>query len=226
MNEPLVDSAQIKLIVGLGNPGRRYLGTRHNIGFMVVDALYKRLKGSPWREDRLAATASVLIGGREITLVKPMTFMNLSGRAVKSISARLRIPPASILVVSDDLDLPFGRLRLRPDGSTGGHNGLKSIAAELGTGTFPRLRIGIGRPEQGDPIDWVLAQFDIDEASDLPLVCDIAGEVLVTAVESSVQFAMNNFNGRGDIRRPVAVSRPASPANTQVRVLPDEVDNG
>ncbi|MDB5075983.1 MAG: peptidyl-tRNA hydrolase [Chloroflexi bacterium] len=226
MNEPANTNVQIKLIVGLGNPGRRYVHTRHNIGFMVLDDLHKRLKGSPWREDRLAATATVVVDGQEIVLVKPLTFMNLSGQAVKSIAARLRISPASILVVSDDLDLPFGRQRLRPDGSTGGHNGLRSIAAELGTGEYPRLRIGIGRPVQGDPIEWVLAPFDAGEAADLALVCDFACRIIQTAIETGVRIAMNEFNGRGDIRVPAVAPKPVAVANAPAGVRGKEVDNG
>lgn len=188
-----------RLIVGLGNPGRRYAGTRHNIGFMTVEALGRHLKAGSWREDRLAAQTEARTEGGPLLLLKPLTFMNLSGQAVRAAAARLSIPPARVLVVSDDLDLPFGRLRLRPGGSTGGHNGLRSIEADLGTREFPRLRLGIGRPLQGDPIDWVLAPFDAQEVSCLPLITEAAREMLMATLTEGLLAAMNRYNGRGSV---------------------------
>jgi peptidyl-tRNA hydrolase, PTH1 family len=203
-----MDEISIGLVVGLGNPGRRYASTRHNIGFMVLDALARRIKASAWREERQAVTASATTDAATVTLLKPLTFMNLSGQAVRAAATRLHVPHSSILVVGDDLDLPFGRIRLRPDGSTGGHNGLRSIAAELDTQSFPRLRIGIGRPVEGDPIDWVLAPFTSDERADLPLVIDAATEIVLTSIREGVLFSMNQFNGRGDVRVPKQPSQP------------------
>ena len=198
----------IKLIVGLGNPGRRYARTRHNIGFMVVDELARRLGGRSWRDERLASVTGAQLGPSELVLIKPQTFMNLSGHAVTAYASRAKAKPAGILVVSDDLDLPFGRLRMRPGGSTGGHNGLRSIAAELETQNFARLRVGIGRPEEGDPIEFVLAPFGPAEASDLPKLCDVACDMIVAAVESSLLVAMNRFNGRASVLDAPTVADP------------------
>ena len=143
---------EIGLIVGLGNPGPEYAGTRHNAGFMVIDRLLAGFPAGRF-EERHTASSSVWAGkfrGRALLLQKPLTFMNLSGQAVALLARRSGIQPESILVISDDLDLPVGRLRLRNGGADGGHNGLKSIIAELGSSSFRRLRIGIGRPKPGE----------------------------------------------------------------------------
>jgi PTH1 family peptidyl-tRNA hydrolase len=190
----------IKLIVGLGNPGRRYAKTRHNVGFMVVDELVHRLGSRGWREERLASVCDVVLGTTALLLLKPQTFMNRSGHAVIAYASRAKSVPESILVVADDLDLPFGRLRLRPGGSAGGHNGLRSIAAELQTETFARLRVGIGRPVEGEPIDYVLAQFNPAESVNLPAIVGAAYEMACAAVESGLLVAMNQFNGRSNAR--------------------------
>lgn len=191
------------LIVGLGNPGRRYAHTRHNIGFMVVDVLAHRLQAGPWREEQRASVSRARLGDDIVLLAKPQTFMNNSGQAVRALMAYYRIAPADVLVINDDLDLPFGRLRLRPQGTPGGHNGLRSISAEIGTEDFPRLRIGIGRPAQGDPIDWVLTPFDDQEARDLDYVCQVAADVVLQALRDGLVVAMNALNGRRDVRDPV-----------------------
>jgi PTH1 family peptidyl-tRNA hydrolase len=197
----------IKMVVGLGNPGRRYAYTRHNIGFMVVDWLASRAGAAGWRLDRKADVTRAGLEGASVLLAKPQTFMNASGEAVQALAAWNRYPAASILVVTDDLDLPFGRVRLRPSGSAGGHNGLKSIIAQLGTTQFPRLRVGIGRPEAGETIDWVLSPFSQDEAMDLPRLCEVAGAIVLDAIRLGVRGAMNLHNGRGDVLR-----APSSPA--------------
>jgi PTH1 family peptidyl-tRNA hydrolase len=191
------------LIVGLGNPGRRYERTRHNIGFKVVERLAAD-HGSPrWREERQALVARIMVDERDVLLAKPQTFMNLSGQAVRALAARYHLPPASILVISDDLDLPFARLRLRAGGSPGGHNGLRSIIAELGTQDFLRLRIGIGRPAEGDPIEYVLSPFEPAEARDLDYICRVAADEALYVVRHGIRAAMNQFNGRADAREPV-----------------------
>jgi PTH1 family peptidyl-tRNA hydrolase len=220
--QPVTDTSQpaepaIRMVVGLGNPGRRYTQTRHNIGFMVVDWLAAQAAASAWRSDRRAEVTRIGVGGTGVLLVKPQTFMNASGEAVQALAAWHRVEPAAILVVTDDLDLPFGRVRLRPSGSAGGHNGLKSIIAQLGTTQFPRLRIGIGRPEVGDPIDWVLSPFDPHEAQDLPRLCEVAGGIALDAVRVGVHTAMNLHNGRGDIRG----SAPASAPPPRIAPSPD-----
>lgn len=211
MNEQPLESVPIRLIVGLGNPGKRYAGTRHNLGFLVLDAVAERLKAGRWREDRLADYTEVHVADTAIVLLKPMTFMNLSGHAVKAFCSRLKIAPQSLLVISDDLDLPFGRLRLRPGGSTGGHNGLKTVAAELETQSFPRLRIGIGRPAEGEPIEYVLSPFLTSEQADLPLIRARAADMVLAAIEAGLHTAMNQFNGKGDVLGPKAVADKQRP---------------
>jgi PTH1 family peptidyl-tRNA hydrolase len=196
---PETGAIGISLIVGLGNPGRRYANTRHNIGFMVVDWLAVHLAAPVWRAERRAEVTRCRLEGKDLVLAKPQTFMNASGEAVQGLAAWYHLPPAAILVITDDLDLPFGRLRLRPGGSAGGHNGLKSIIAHLGTADFPRLRLGIGRPEAGETIDWVLSPFDRDAEQDLPRLCAIAGTMVLDAVTLGVHAAMNRYNGRGDV---------------------------
>jgi PTH1 family peptidyl-tRNA hydrolase len=206
------------LLVGLGNPGRRYEHTRHNIGFMVLDYLAKRAGAPRWKEEHHAAVCRVTIAGQQLTLAKPLTFMNESGQAVRALSAWQKVPPERILVVSDDLDLPFGRMRLRRSGSSGGHNGLRSISAELGSDAYARLRIGIGRPSAGDPIDWVLSPFDPAEAKDVELICAVAEEMIVHALREGVRSAMNLYNGQGDVRLPAprpSLLPPDAASNTQ-----------
>jgi peptidyl-tRNA hydrolase, PTH1 family len=215
----------IRMVVGLGNPGRRYARTRHNIGFMVVDELAGRLGARAWHSDRLADTVDVTVDDHALLLVKPMTFMNLSGQAVRASSDRLKVSPPDILVVSDDLDLPYGRIRLRPAGSTGGHNGLRSVAADLDTQAFPRLRIGIGRPEVGDPIDWVLAPFSSGEAVDLPVVVNRACDIVICAIVSGLRAAMDQYNGRGGVRELEPATKDKTPEGDPKR-LSTEVDLG
>ena len=135
----------MKMIVGLGNPGREYAATRHNLGFMVVDEVARRLSAGQRRTRFRAELAEAFVDGQKLVLLKPQTFMNLSGTAVREAALWYKIPPAEILVVVDDIDLPFGALRMRGEGGSGGHNGLKSIIADLGTEAFPRFRMGIGR---------------------------------------------------------------------------------
>ena len=153
---------RILLVVGLGNPGAEYEGTRHNAGFMVIDRLLAGFPAGRF-EARHVAQSFVHAGmfrGKPLFLQKPQTFMNLSGLAVAGFARKEGIRPEEILVVSDDLDLPVGRLRLRTGGSDGGHNGLKSVIAELGSASFRRLRVGVGRPAPGGTIDYVLSKFD------------------------------------------------------------------
>lgn len=146
--------------MGLGNPGPTYASTRHNVGFRAIDTLAERLGGISWKSKHQAL--QMMLAPRNVLLVKPQTYMNASGDAVAPIARFYRVPPERILVVSDDLDLPVGKLRMRSGGSDGGQRGLRSIAERLGTQGFPRLRIGIGRPEY-DAVDHVLSRFDPDE---------------------------------------------------------------
>lgn len=211
------------LIVGLGNPGRKYEQTRHNIGFLVLDTLAERLGRPAWRDERHAQVARVELGGRTALLARPQTFMNNSGIAVRALAQFYRVAPADVLVIADDLDLPYGRVRLRPRGTAGGHNGLRSIIAELGTQEFPRIKIGIGRPTRGEPIDWVLSPFDPEQRRDLDLVRAAAADVVEHALRAGVLAAMNAVNGRADVRAPSAsgtMGAGASPPTAWACALP------
>ncbi len=184
------------LIVGLGNPGRRYRGTRHNLGHEVVQILAARL-GVRLDEDGWSRIARARVDGTTIVLAIPDTYMNVSGQAVKDLLRRRRRRPGDLLVVHDDLDLPLGHIRLRPGNGAGGHNGIRSIIAELGTGMFPRLRIGVGRPPAGaDPAEFVLERPAPDERPVLDgMVARAADAVLTTAAEG-LPAAMNRYNVR------------------------------
>lgn len=183
----------MKVIYGLGNPGREYLFTRHNIGFMVVDMLSIR-----WGIPIKKKTSDVLYGrgarqGIEVMLAKPCTYMNLSGRPLKG----LDIAPYDLIVAHDDMDIPFGVIRIKAQDGTGGHKGLKSIVDNLGTGAFIRVRCGIGRPdEESDPIDYVLSDFKSDEEDTLKKEIELAGDAIHLCVISSPEEAMNVYNRR------------------------------
>ena len=139
----------MQLIVGLGNPGTKYAGTRHNAGFMAVTAIAEKYGVTRWKEEHQAHTATINVDGEKVMLVMPQTFMNLSGDAVGPLMRYYKLSPADVIVIYDDMDLPVGQLRLRVKGSAGGHNGMKSVIAHLGTDQFPHVRIGIGRPQPG-----------------------------------------------------------------------------
>jgi PTH1 family peptidyl-tRNA hydrolase len=185
----------VKLVVGLGNPGARYRDTYHNIGFEVIDELARRrgvaLGSAP--ADALAARVRDWEDG--VLLAKPLTFMNLSGRAVADLARYYRIDPGSILVVVDDVALPQGRLRLRRDGSAGGHNGLKSVAEHLGTDGFARLRVGVGR---GDPrrdlADHVLSRIPAEARGELRVAAGRAADAAEAFVARGIDAAMNEYN--------------------------------
>jgi PTH1 family peptidyl-tRNA hydrolase len=184
----------VKLIVGLGNPGAKYRGTRHNIGFAVLDELAAR-----WQVSFESAPVDALIakvrGADEVLLAKPLTFMNASGEAVGALLRYYKIEIADLLVVVDDVQLPLGKIRARVRGSAGGHNGLKSIVAHVGD-AFSRLRIGVGR---GDPrrdlADHVLTRFDADEAAEVERVTARAADAAAMFVTSGIGAVMNGFNG-------------------------------
>lgn len=183
-----------RLIVGLGNPGRKYAGHRHNVGFQCLDHLAEAWGLSFSRRKHKALLAQGQIAGLKAILAKPQTFMNLSGQAVERMAHFYKVPPENILVIYDDLDLPVGRIRLRPEGGSGGHKGMKSIIEHLGSNGFPRLRVGIGRPTHGDPVDYVLGDFTLDEQ----IAIDDAYERVVSAVElwlaEGIAAAMNRYN--------------------------------
>ncbi|MBV8749764.1 MAG: aminoacyl-tRNA hydrolase [Candidatus Eremiobacteraeota bacterium] len=183
--------ADLALIVGLGNPGTRYRSTRHNAGFIGVDALAEHWQATDWKRKGEARIA--LDRAHDVVLVEPQSYMNLSGHPVLSLASFYKVPPPRILVVVDELDLPFGTLRMRARGSSGGHNGLKSIIAAIGT-DFPRLRIGIGRAHEGDAIDRVLGPFDDEERRALPAIVERAVAGIETWLTRGVDAAMNFVN--------------------------------
>ena len=185
---------QRTLIVGLGNPGRKYARHRHNVGFVAVSRLAKRHGLAFKRQKGKAKVAEGTIAGQRVTLAKPQTFMNLSGESVARLVRFFKIPPQRVLVVYDDLDLPLARLRLRPGGGSGGHKGLKSIIERLGTQDFPRLRLGIGRPLHGDPVDYVLQDFSAEERIEFERVLDRAVEAIEYWLIHGIDAAMNVSN--------------------------------
>ena len=184
------------LVVFLGNPGAKYNGTRHNVGFMVSEKLEKKLGIKIDRLRFKALTAQADIGGEKVLLMKPQTYMNLSGEAVIQAVKFYKIPPERVLVVSDDVSLPVGKLRIRTKGSAGGHNGLKNIIAHLGTDAFPRIKLGVGSPEhpEHEMIDWVLGSFKNQDAVDIDLACAKAAEAVECYITQGADRAMNLYN--------------------------------
>jgi PTH1 family peptidyl-tRNA hydrolase len=189
----------MKLIVGLGNPGAKYDGTRHNVGFAAVDLLAKR-HGAQWETAPRGVEA--LVGrwrAQDVVLAKPLTFMNLSGAAMVGLLQFYKIDTADALVIVDEVQLETGRLRIRGEGSAGGHNGLKSIIASLGTMQFARLRIGVGRGDaRRNLADHVLARFDADERDTIAEVIDRAADAAETFVVDGLAIAMNRFNRKAE----------------------------
>jgi PTH1 family peptidyl-tRNA hydrolase len=184
------------LIVGLGNPGPKYHNNRHNVGFMVVDALGDRANIPIRRFEFRALIGKGDYADARLVLAKPQTFMNNSGQAVSALANFYKIPTEKILVIHDDLDLPFGTLRMRPKGSAGGQRGVGSIIAKLNTIEFARLRVGIGRPPgRMDPSDYVLHDFDPSEVEMLPEVLDTAVKAVRMFLREDIEQAMNTFNG-------------------------------
>ncbi len=176
--------------MGLGNPGKEYEATRHNVGFMVVDEVARRFGASSWKKKDNAM--QFYDSARGVVLVKPLSFMNLSGAPVRVIASWYRTPPSDILAIVDDMDLAFGTLRMRPFGGHGGHNGLRSMIATLGEG-FPRLRVGVGRPAFGT-IDHVLSPFPPQERQELPRVIDAAADGALRYLEEGLEAAMQFVN--------------------------------
>ncbi len=184
------------LLIGLGNPGREYKDNRHNVGFMLMDRLAVRLEARGMKLQSKAIVTNALYEDRKLILAKPQTYMNLSGHSVQGLVHFYKLPVENILVAHDDLDLPFGTLRIRPGGGPGGQKGVASAIEHLGTKDFPRLRIGIGRPPgRMDPADYVLQNFSKDEASELPEILDRAEQAVLEFVRNGLDSAMNKFNG-------------------------------
>lgn len=185
------------LITGLGNIGYEYENTRHNVGFNAIDLLCRQLEGS-WHDDHHGELAEVKYKGRALLLLKPNTYMNLSGKAVRYWLQKEKIPMERSLVVCDDINLPFGKLRLRPRGSDGGHNGLKNIQAVLETDVYPRLRIGIGSDfGRGRQVNYVLGEWTEDEAAELPNILEMTADVIKDFSTIGMERAMNNLGRKG-----------------------------
>lgn len=184
----------VRLIVGLGNPGQEYAGTRHNVGFEVIDELSNRHDIPVRKRDFRAVIGEGFISGHKVILARPMTYMNLSGEAVGAIARMFKIEPADIWVILDDVALPLGRIRLRLKGSPGGHNGLKSIQAHLHTNEYPRIRIGVGGPTSTDLVDHVLSRFYPEEREVISDSIDRAADAVEQALEVGFERAMNQFN--------------------------------
>lgn len=187
------------VVVGLGNPGREYSGTRHNVGFMTLDLLAKRLGV---RFDHREARAQVAEApgpgdtSTSILLAKPQTFMNLSGESAGPLLKKCGLGANDMWVVYDELDLPFGRLRIRRSGGAGGHNGVASLIERVGTNHFPRFRVGIGRPDEPDPVDHLLSPFTDEERERLPALLELAADAVEAGLEEGLEASMNRFNGR------------------------------
>ena len=186
------------VVVGLGNPGRRYAGTRHNVGFTVIQRLARRWGADMRRRKYGAKVAEVMRNEERLVLAQPQTYMNLSGVAVRQLAEGYRVGPARIVVVSDDLDIPLGQIRIRKSGSAGTHKGLRSVVSELGTPSIPRLRIGIGPlAENEEAVEFVLSRFSREE---LPVVEEAlakAEEALEMILDGRIEAAMNRFNQKG-----------------------------
>ena len=185
------------LIVGLGNPGKEYEKTRHNCGFRAIDLLAKTLGCKIDKAKFQGLYAQATYQGRKLFLLKPMTYMNLSGKSVLQLSAYYQIPPQRIIVLFDDISLEPGRLRIRPDGSAGGHNGIKSIISDLGSQDFPRVKIGVGAKAHAeqDLADWVLSGFSASEEKALASALERAADAALCIMDSGVPEAANRYNG-------------------------------
>lgn len=186
------------LITGLGNPGARYDNTRHNIGFSVADALCNRFGSfmTRWQEKFKGHFCKVKIAGQQTILLKPQTFMNLSGQSVQPAMSFFKLSINHLIIIHDDIDLDYGMVRLKSGGGTGGHNGLNSLKKELGSTDFHRIRIGVGRPVHGDVSDFVLKSFTPDEQIELDSIIDRACKAIECIAEFGIVKAMNHFNQR------------------------------
>lgn len=184
------------LIAGLGNPGKKYAANRHNVGFMVVDELAKRWGASSYREKFKGELVQVGVGEEQVLLLKPMTYMNLSGESVQAAMRFFKVPLERVLCVHDELDLDFGIVRLKAGGGTAGHNGLRSMVQHCGGPGFVRCRVGIGRPARGRPEQYVLSDFNSLEGAELPAVLELAADMVETTVREGARQAMNRHHGR------------------------------
>jgi peptidyl-tRNA hydrolase, PTH1 family len=184
------------LLIGLGNPGREYRDNRHNVGFMLIDRLIIRLNARGMKVQSKAIVTTATYEDRKLILAKPQTYMNLSGQSAQGLLHFYKLPVENMLVAHDDLDIPFGTIRIRPGGGPGGQRGMASTIEQLGTKNFPRLRIGIGRPPgRMDPSDYVLQNFSRDEMKILSEIIDRAADAALAFVVDGLNKAMNKYNG-------------------------------
>ena len=196
-------------MVGLGNPGKEYEDTRHNVGFRVVDLIAARAGSPAWRSKWGAEIAETKLGTERVLLCKPMEFMNVSGQPVLRAASFWKIHPTHAVVVHDDLDVAFGRMKLAQGGGHGGNNGVRSILAEWGAADFHRVRVGIGRPTGGrDAAAWVLSGFSPDDRRELPAILERAADAAIAIVTEGPTVAMNRFNGKaGAAKAPADAKR-------------------
>lgn len=181
------------LIAGLGNPGKQYEKTRHNVGFMAIDQIAEALSISVNRLGHKAIYGEGFVKGEKVILVKPQTFMNLSGESIRSFADFYRIPAENVIVIYDDMALPVGKIRIRERGSAGGHNGMRSIISHMGTQEFPRIRVGIGEPPHSG-VDFVLSGFSKEERVDIDDAVSKMDKIIRDILEHDVPYAMNIFN--------------------------------
>jgi PTH1 family peptidyl-tRNA hydrolase len=195
----VTDEAGPWLVVGLGNPGREYAGNRHNVGFMVAELLAGRMGARFGRHKRAVAEVAegrLGFGGPKLVLVKPLTYMNLSGGPVAALSQFYKVPPAQVVAVHDELDIAFGQVRVKCGGGEGGHNGLRSMSKSLGTKDYVRVRFGVGRPPgRQDPADFVLSDFGAAERKELDFLVDRAADVVESVIVKGVEPTQNLYHG-------------------------------
>ncbi|RZU73171.1 peptidyl-tRNA hydrolase [Micromonospora kangleipakensis] len=195
----MTDEAGPWLVVGLGNPGREYAGNRHNVGFMVAELLAGRVGGKFGRHKRAVAEVAegrLGFGGPKLVLVKPLTYMNLSGGPVVALAQFHKIPPGRVIAVHDELDIPYGQVRVKCGGGEGGHNGLRSMSKSLGTKEYVRVRFGVGRPPgRQDPADYVLSDFSAAERKELEFLVDRAADVVESVITRGVEPTQNLYHG-------------------------------
>ncbi|MEU0547534.1 aminoacyl-tRNA hydrolase [Micromonospora sp. NPDC005979] len=195
----MTDEAGPWLVVGLGNPGREYAGNRHNVGFMVAELLAGRVGARFGRHKRAVAEVAegrLGFGGPKLVLVKPLTYMNLSGGPVAALSQFYKVPPAQVVAVHDELDIEFGQVRIKFGGGEGGHNGLRSMSKSLGTKDYVRVRFGVGRPPgRQDPADFVLSDFGAAERKELDFLVDRAADVVESVIVKGVEPTQNLYHG-------------------------------
>jgi peptidyl-tRNA hydrolase, PTH1 family len=199
----------MKIVVGLGNPGKDYARTRHNVGFLVLDRLRSHLTNVSERSRFRSQIGEGSRNGEKVVLVAPQTYMNLSGHAVREVRSWFHASNEDIIVVYDDMDLPFGTLRLRGNGSAGGHNGMSSIVDQLGSSEIPRLKVGIGRPRSG-AVGHVLSRFGPEEEKALPDLIERAASAVLLWMDQGLIAAMNDVNRKNELARDEKPSEPPS----------------